>query len=325
MTSAIMAAARNDHEEALKYGAMLWSNGLLMTVLAGFTASRIYRTGYDRVQAAGRSRSVYRGNILDRGMELLVFYLDRPTRVLVVKDFRTFRRDPTQWVLLILFGGLLILGGMNFRQYYRADLAVLDRYVVSLANVAGTSVLLCAGLSRFIFPLISLEGRKFWILGLLPLQREQILQGKFAFAATGSVLIATSMILASDLLLGVPLEALTVHLLTGLCVALGLSGLNVGLGAYMPNFRETDPSKIVAGFSGTVNMVTGLGFLIVMVVLMSGPLYAAELFRKLHGRAIGEGAPLWAFAGLPLGIILATVAVVVPMRAGARALRQTEF
>ena len=30
----------------------------------------------------------------------LVFYLDQPTRMLVVKDFRTFRRDPTQWVLL---------------------------------------------------------------------------------------------------------------------------------------------------------------------------------------------------------------------------------
>ena len=53
-------------------------------------------------------------------MEALVFYLDQPTRVLVVKDFRTFRRDPTQWVLLIIFGGLMLLGASNFRQYLRA-------------------------------------------------------------------------------------------------------------------------------------------------------------------------------------------------------------
>ena len=44
---------------------------------------------------------------------------------------------------------------------------------------------MCAYLGRFIYPLISLEGRKFWILGLLPLKREQILWGKFAFAVTG--------------------------------------------------------------------------------------------------------------------------------------------
>ena len=50
-------------------------------------------------------------------------------------------------------------------------------------------MLLCAGLSRFIFPLISLEGRKFWILGLTPLSRDQILWGKFAFAVVGSLLI----------------------------------------------------------------------------------------------------------------------------------------
>ena len=44
----------------------------------------------------------------------------------------------------------------------------IEKYSVALINLAGVSVLLCAGLSRFVFPLISLEGRKFWILGLLP-------------------------------------------------------------------------------------------------------------------------------------------------------------
>jgi ABC-2 type transport system permease protein len=258
-------------------------------------------------------------------MESLVFYLDKPTRILVVKDFRTFRRDPTQWVLLVIFGGLMMLGGMNFRQYYRADLAAIDRYIVSLVNVTGTAVLLCAGLSRFIYPLISLEGRKFWILGLMPVSREQILFGKFAFAATGSVLIATGMIVASDILLGLPGVAIAVHALTGVVVALGLSGLNVGLGAYMPNFRETDPSKIVVGFGGTVNMVIGLGFLMLVVAQMAAPLYVSELLRRVNGQTLGEFPPLWAFAGIPTGVALGAAAVVLPLRAGARALKATEF
>ncbi|MGL6096277.1 MAG: putative ABC transporter permease subunit, partial [Fimbriiglobus sp.] len=325
MTNAVMAAARNEPVSALIPTALIWSNGLIAYVFAAWVAGRVYRTAFDRVAGSGRGKQVYRGNVLDSAMESLVFYLDKPTRILVVKDFRTFRRDPSQWVLLVIFGGLMMLGGMNFRQYYRADLAAIDRYIVSLVNVAGTAVLLCAGLSRFIYPLISLEGRKFWILGLMPVSREQILFGKFAFAATGSVLIATGMIVASDILLGLPGIAIAVHALTGIVVALGLSGLNVGLGAYMPNFRETDPSKIVVGFGGTVNMVVGLGFLMLVVAQMAAPLYIAELLRRVNGQTLGEFPPLWTFAGIPTGIAFGAAAVVLPLRAGARALKATEF
>ena len=42
------------------------------------------------------------------------------------------------------------------------------------------------------------------------------------------------------------------------CWRSGLSGLSVGLGAIVPNFRETDPSKIAVGFGGTLNLVAGL-------------------------------------------------------------------
>lgn len=324
MTNGIMAAARNEPTHAAVPLATIWSNGLLVYLAAAWTAGRVYRTAYDRLAGSGRGKKVYRTSVLDRVMEALVFYLDRPTRILVLKDFRTFRRDPTQWVLLFIFGGLLLLAASNLRQYYRSDLAVMDKYVVSLINVAATSVLLCAGLSRFIYPMISLEGRKFWVLGLMPIRRRQILRGKFVFAATGSVLIAESLILLSDLLLGMPAAATATHAATALAVALGLSGLNVGLGAYMPNFRETDPSKIVVGFGGTVNMVLGLLFLVLVVGVMSAPLHAAGLAQGFKGGS-DRAVPLWAYAGVPVGLALAAFAVWLPLKAGGRALDATEF
>jgi ABC-2 type transport system permease protein len=324
MTNGIMAAARGEPTETLLPLGLLWSNGLVAYVAAAFAASRLYRPGLDRIAGGGFRKKVFRGNALDRVMEWLVFYLDKPTRILVVKDFRTFRRDPTQWVLMFIFGGLLLIGAMNFRQYYQADLDVLDKYIVGVVYVAGTSVLLCAGLSRFIFPLISLEGRKFWILGLLPLRREQILRGKFAFAATVSVIVAEALVLGSDALLGMSWTGVVVHGLTVAVVSVGLSGLNVGLGAYMPNFRETDPSKIVVGFSGTVNMVVGLLFVIVTVGVMVLPLHAAVALRHFQ-RLSGPGLPSWVYAGLPVGILLGVLATWLPMRAGAKALRETEF
>jgi ABC-2 type transport system permease protein len=324
MTTGIMAAARGEPADALNRLALIWSNGLLAYLVAAWAARRVYRTAFDRIAGGGRARRVYRSHWLDRVMEALVFYLDRPTRVLIVKDFRTFRRDPTQWVLLLIFGGLLLLGAMNTRQYYRADLPVLDRYGLSLINVAATSVLMCAGLSRFIYPLISLEGRKFWILGLMPIRREQILFGKFAFAATGSLLAAETLVLVSDVLIEMPWQAVAVHAATVAVAAVGLSAINVGLGAYMPNFRETDPSKIVVGFGGTVNMVVGLLYLLVVVSVMSAPVHLAGLQQWL-GNTRGDELPPWVFVGVPVGLVLGAVAVVLPLRAGARALRATEF
>ena len=320
-TEGVMSAARDDLPGALLPLALLWSNGLLVYVIAAFAAKRLYRPAFDRLSGAGTAKQIYRGHFTDRIMAATVFYLDAPTRTLIVKDFRTFRRDPTQWVLLAIFGGLLIVGAVNFRQVAKNDLATLDRYALSLINVSATAVLMCAGLSRFIFPLMSLEGRKFWILGLVPVNRDQILRGKFAFAATLSTVLALMLILISDAMIELPATAVLIHALTVVCAAIGLSGINVGLGAYLPNFRETDPSKIVVGFGGTVNMVVGLGFVLLVVAFITGPVHAGAVVAKLHN----SGPPAWVYAGVVPGLVLTAIAVILPLRVGGRALRSTEF
>ncbi len=324
MTRGIMAAARDDLAGAALPLALVWSNGLLLYVAAAWVARRVYRTAFDRLAGGGRAKKVYGSSPLDRVMEALVFYLDKPTRVLVVKDFRTFRRDPTQWALLVLFAVLILLGGTNFRQFYRENLALVDKFIVSLINLFGVSILLCAGLSRFVFPLISLEGRKFWVLGLLPIRRGQILGGKFAFAATGSVVVAEGLVLFSDMLLGLPPLAVGLHALAVGVVALGLSGLNVGLGAYLPNFRETDPSKIVVGFGGTVNMVAGLAFLVGVIGLVCLP-YHVSVIARLSAFESGGGASPVLFAGVPVALFAGVLAVWLPLRAGRRSLETMEF
>lgn len=321
MTRGVMAAARGELADSLVTLAQVWSNGLLLFVMAIAIAKRIYRSAFDRFAGSGRGKKIYRTSWLDRVMESLVFYLDPRTRVLVVKDFRTFRRDPTQWALLIIFGLLMLLGASNFRQYYSADLALMDKYALSLMNLSGTAILLCALLSRFVFPLISLEGRKFWILGLTPISRDQLLWGKFVFAATGSLIIAESLILSTDLLMGLPGEGILLHGVVLAVIAIGLSALNVGLGAAMPTFKETDPSKIVLGFGGTVNMVSGLAYLVAIIGLMVVPFHAAQLAKGANN---GHISP-WVFAGIPVGVVLGIFATVLPLRAGARSLRGMEF
>jgi ABC-2 type transport system permease protein len=323
MARGLLSLGQGEFAAALRPMALLWSNGLMLYVVAAYAAKRLYRRGFNRMATGGDLRHRYGGSWADRVVEALVFYLDRRTRILIVKDFRTFRREPAQVGQLVIFTGLLLLAVVNSRQFFDADIPAAYQQGLSLLNMGATGLLMCAYLGRFIYPLISLEGRKFWILGLLPLKREQILWGKFAFAVTGSVLLAGAVVLLSDVLLQMPTVAVGVHLLTVVLLGVGLSGLSVGLSAWLPNFRETDASKIVLGFGGTVNMLVGLGYLVLVIAAACGPFHAASAAANLDG---GAGAvPGWAFAGLPVAVGLAAAATVVPMRVGGRHLRTVEF
>ena len=323
MSRGLLALARGEIEASLLPMALLWSNALFAYIVAAYMAKRLYRRGFNRMSEGGGSRKIYGGNRLDRIMNFLVGYLDPKTRLLVIKDFRTFRREPAQVGQLGLFAGLMLLCVVNIRQFFGADLPVINQYVISLLNLSATGLLMCAYLGRFVYPLISLEGRKFWILGLLPLKREQLLWGKFAFAVTMTNVLAGGIVLISDLVLGMPLLAILFHLLTLVVLSFGLSGMSVGMSAWMPNFRETDPSKIVVGFGGTMFTIASLGYLILAIGLISGPYHfagAREYFRQS-----GDGYPAWIYAGLPIGIGMAALAVWLPMRIGAKTLRKMEF
>jgi len=324
MTRGLQATARQDLAGAGYYLALLWSNGLFFYVVTAWTAARLYRRGYNRVATGGSLRRRYGGAWLDRLLSAPLFFLDPQTRLLIVKDFRTFRRDPAQWAQVLIFLILLVLYFTNIRRFFISGIEWSHQNGISLLNLAATALLLCTYTGRFIYPMLSLEGQKFWILGLLPLQRERLLWGKFAFSALGGLLIAEFLVVLSDLMLGMPWLALGLHVLTVAVLAVGLSGLSVGLGACLPNFKESDPSKIAVGFGGTLNLVAGLAFLLVILGLMAGPWHLQATAGE-HAELSTPMSGWWIVAGVLAGLVVGVVAVVLPLRSGAVALRRMEF
>lgn len=329
MVRGLLAAKNGDGRETAYRLVLLWSNGLFAYLVTTWAARRLYRQAYNRMATGGSLRRRYGGLWLDRALAGLVPFLPPQVRLLLVKDFRTFRRDPAQWVQILLFAGLMVVYFVymffyTHRFYSDSGPPPLGyQNGVSLLNLSATSVLLCAWTGRFIYPLLSLEGRKFWILGLLPLRRDLLLWGKFAFSATGAVLFSEVLVVLSDLMLAMPPAAVVVHALTAAVLAVGLSGLSVGIGAWMPNFRETDPSKIAIGVGGTLNLITSLLFLTLVICLMTVPWhvgFALAESPEWHERSDG-----WVVAGMAAGLALGVAAVVVPLRLGVRTLRRMEF
>ncbi len=323
MTEALQATARGELREAALPAAMIWANGLFAYLIATAIARGLYRRGYNRLATGGNLRRRYGGHWLDLLLRGTLAALDPQTQLLIVKDFRTFRRDPVQWAQVVIFAVLVLLYIANSRQFTQMGIGESFGHGVSLMNLTATAMLMCAFMGRFIFPLISLEGRKFWILGLLPMRRDRLIWGKFYFAASGGLFVCIWLILVGDSLLGVDGLTMVFHLINIVVLAAGLSGLSVGLGAVMPNFRESDPSKIAVGFGGTLNLVAGLFYLLVTIGLISAPCAMIRIFSA--GQPLSTSATIVMILLAGLGVGLSVVTVFVVLRWGIRRLRVMEF
>ena len=329
MARGLLDAARGDWGGGLFYFLMILTNAGLSYLVAAVLARDLYRQGYSRVQGgrAARRRVGWYGP--DALFHRVFGFLPRPIRLLILKDLRTFRRDPTQWSQFLIFFGLLAFYFMNIRRLGYNIESPYFRNLLSFLNLAVTALILSTFTSRFIFPLLSLEGRNFWVLGLLPLRREAILWGKFAFAA-GIALVATeTLVLLSDLMLRVGPLMVALHMGMVAVLCLGLSGISVGLGARLPDLKEDDPSKIAVGFGGTLNLLVSLAFVFLVVFSLAAPchLYFASIDVAADG---GPSINLfqfrsWMTAAVVGCLILGALATFVPLKIGIDAFRRMEF
>jgi ABC-2 type transport system permease protein len=133
--------------------------------------------------------------------------------------------------------------------------------------------------------------------------------------------------LLSEVMLGMPWPLLLLHELTILVVALGLSGLSVGLGAYMVNLKESNPAKIATGFGGTVNLLISLAFLLFVVALGGLPtlLYYDDAQLRQGQEFSLASFGVWFAIILGLLGLVGLLAVLIPLRLGMRAFRKMEF
>jgi ABC-2 type transport system permease protein len=309
---------------------VLVSNALVLHLAVVTMGKRYFRKGYWELQSRPAKKPKNTLAWVDRLAGGLLFAFPPQTRLLIMKDLRLFRRDPVQWSQFLIFFGLLLLYFANvdrFRQH-KSDINVLTWVnIVSFLNLAVVGLILSTFTTRFIYPLISLEGRRFWILSLLPLDRDTILWGKFLFAACGSWLPCAALVGISDVMLDVSVMVVAVHQLICLLLCLGLAGMAVGFGAMMPNFREQSPSKIAAGFGGTLNLVLSALYIMAVVLMTALPCH----FYLLAGKADMPPRMLqpsllrfWLLLGIVGSVVLAALVTILPLRGGLRSFRRLE-
>jgi ABC-2 type transport system permease protein len=213
-------------------------------------------------------QAVFAPKPLDRLAKLL-WWGSADTRALIVKDIRTFLRDATQWGQSLILLGLLIAYIVNLRHFSHRLTSDFWIDLTSYLNLGACALNLATLTTRFVFPQISLEGKRIWIIGMAPLGMRRTLMAKFLFSTAVSMSVTMALVGASCAMLSIPLERILYFTLTVGVMAFTLNALAVGLGAVYPNFREDNPSKIVSGFGGTLCLVLSFLYIIGMLSLMA--------------------------------------------------------
>ncbi len=332
LSSGLLESAGHEWSEGVLFLGLLIANALFFRELAGMFAARIYRNAYWQATGAGSPPTRVRRSWFDRTLNRCLGFLSPSVRLILIKDVRLFRRDPLQWSQFLILTCLLLMYFTNVHPVtYTVQLSQWVN-VVSFMNLSVVGLLMSTFTTRFVFPLVSLEGRRFWLLGLLPLKRDSILWAKFLFSVGCLLVPCGLLILLSDWRLGIPPMLMAQHQATSLLLCLGLSGIGVGLGARLPMIAEPSPSRIAAGFGGTLNLVIGTLFILLVLTLSTLPCHV-YLARQLEPTfAFGGELALWQVIirswlvfGSMASLIVGGLAALLPMWIGIRTFRRQEF
>lgn len=317
----ILASAQYDFRTAAYYFGLILSTAMFSVWFTGKTAAWIFYPGYAYLMGQDRQQIKLPGRGLLGRLDGWLRFLPEPMRGLTVKDIKLFWRDPTQWSQFVIFFGIMAIYIANLRntsRYFEED---KWRLWVACLNTGALTLILATLTSRFVYPLVSLEGRRFWILGLAPLTIRQLVWQKFWLSVGSTSIFTVPLAVLSGWMLQLePLHyVLTVY--TVVVANFGLSGLAVGLGSLYPNFLEDNPARIVSGMGGTLNLLVSVGYITAII--------AAEVL-VLQWRLLGlfsSPAAFWyALGGAFLFIsVLTVLATFGPMAAGLRNLRDSEF
>ena len=246
---------------------------------------------------------------------------DSPFRAMLIKDILIFARDPGQWSQLFLLIALLALYFVNL-YFIPGDIEIEQwRTIISLMNFGFCGFFMSTLSVRFVYPSISLEGESIWVLLSSPLSTRTLFREKFWSAFTVFFLLTECIALLSGLFLRLEFLYQTLTVVGILLMSVSLSSIAVGFGAAFPDFGERNPSRIASSSGGVLTIVTTLAYISVMIVLVGFPAYHYTEYLVIGGPFPYATIRICAV----IAVVVNAVAIVAPLRFGARSLERREY
>jgi ABC-2 type transport system permease protein len=207
---------------------------------------------------------------------------EKQTAVILKKEFLQFFRDPSQWVhlciislLVVIFLGSVGAIDMQLQQPFLQTISYLVLYIFNAFLLSSITL-------RFVYPLISVEGQSFWKIRAAPLTMGKFYRVKYTTAAIPLVIgmeiltiIAHQPLSQFALLIGFAAVSL-------FFVSLAFVSMNLGLGSFYSDFRESNPIKISSSQGASLTFLLGAIYLVLLVALIYYPISDYFMARMNH-------------------------------------------
>lgn len=304
---------------------LLAFTGLALVVIGEWLAEFIYRDGWSKAQE-GKRAPISRSGVFSIFIRAVSSLFPSSIRHIVVKDLKTFFRDATQWGQLFLLAAIMVVYVFNFKALPLASLPINQFKLVnwvSFVNLALASFVVSAVSVRFVYPMVSLEGRSWWVIASSPLNERNYLWSKFMVSILPLLFLSELLLIVTNILLKVSPFMMWLSAGGIFVMTFGITGLGVGMGALYPRFNVENAAQISVSYGGVTYMILSMGFIAVSVVLLATP--ASAIFNaQVHGQTVGSFLWWALIIAFLLVTVLSIATAIIPMRMGVKALRALE-
>ena len=226
---------------------------------------------------------------------------------LLKRDMLLFIREPSQWGHLIIFGILLLI--------YVANMSGLTLYIADpfrmtllyIANFIFGGFFLVSLAVRFVFPLMSQEGRAFWIIRSSPNSMKFILRYKSVMSFIILLLIGLPLLDATSSSLNpgdVLYRSTMIFTLVGTIV---IALISLGAGAWFADLKEKSPIRAASSRGATVAFLLTMFYLIGGGAILSA--VALNTYKQLIDEIPYESVNMMILAGI-FGVISVLIAAI---------------
>jgi ABC-2 type transport system permease protein len=309
----------------LFYYALLASTAAVAVMVSEAVVERLFLRGWTKAQE-GRQARLTRRALWERSLTLLTAVFPLQTRVIVVKEIKTFFRDTSQWSQLILLGALVVVYLYNFSVLPLQGSPLVTFYfknVIAFLNLALAAFVLASVAARFVFPSFSMEGRALWLMKGAPVAARRIWWAKFWVAVLPLLVFGELLVLATNSYLKVLPFMMWLSAGTLFGMVFAIVALALAVGAAYPNLDADNGAKVAASAGGLVYMILCMSFIGAVVVLEAWPVYAifSSRFTRVPLTAAAQASVAASFAAV---VAIIGVVLVVSIRQGIKRLDSIE-
>jgi len=306
---------------------LLVSGAIAMTGVGRWITTALYDTGRSRSQEAREARLAKAG-WLDAVLSAATRPMNPAQRAVVVKDVKTFVRDPGQWSQLLLVGSIVVISLVSVAalpvDVVRGPWMGTFRNVLAFAVLGLVGFVMAALAARFQFTAVSMEGRAWWLVRSSPLTARQYLWAKLLPGLVPMIFVGELLAITSTWILGAGPFLMAVAAGTALFLSFGIAGIAVGMGAMFPDFKVDNAARAAAGPAGVLFMVASLSLVFAVIGIEAYPVYLV-LASEVKGVAITSSQWVSISALFVAAMALCVHALTWPLRLGAKKLWHREL